>query len=69
MATKPMPLSVPRESYDPLDESLFRRSLEDYLLTLSSEVSGIESGSSTLFSLSNKRAMLLGADIGEEIVG
>lgn len=69
MAAKPQPLDNPPEKYGALEESLFRKTLEEYLIALSADVSRIESGSSTPFSLSNKRAMLLGADLGEETIG
>ena len=68
MASQPRPVNLPDPEYSTDGENLFRRQLEDYLLTLSSEVSQIESGDSVPYSLSSKRNMLMSGDLGQEVI-
>ena len=68
MAAKLQPLDNAPSEYGAQGESLFRKTLEEYLFRLSSDVSNIESGQGTAFSLSSKRAMLLMADLGVETI-
>ncbi len=68
MAAKLQPLDNAPEVYGSREESLFRKTLQEYLFALSADVSRIESGQGTAFSLSSKRAMLLMADLGVETI-
>ena len=68
MASKPRPVRLPSPEYSVEDQNIFRRELEDYFLELSSDVSGIETGSSTTYSLSSKMNILSMTGVGQEVV-
>lgn len=59
MAVRPKPVQIPGKVYSVLDESQFRRELEEYLIALSAEVSAIGTGSDTVASGTSKRSFMI----------
>ena len=68
MALKTRRINSPTHDYSVLDESQFRRVLENHLFDISSDIDSIQSGSDVGFSLRNKMVTMALMELGEESV-
>ena len=68
MAT-PRSLQLPEEGYSQEEERLFRRELEDYLLSISGEIDELKTLSGSETSSASKRSLLSSLPVGQTEVG